>query len=1615
MSDQNIVEELEKEYLSIREELSAGRSSHDQKELDDLIFRFIHEMEGVYNRDVFSKSFRIIEIWEEIFNTALVSNFAHPILERMQSGSFYDFGRYLLKVLPELNSVNQNSVISLIYSYLDFIRLPVFLVKLYQNPDWEKLIYTLIVESNFTIPHLFKQRLDYYRNKVLFKQISGKVVKEYLWSEAAARMEEYTDAICTELRGKIIGKPQVAFLTENSLEMALLDLACLSSGIVDVMIPANSVAQHIELILNQTEVQLLFVSNEKQLSKIKSLKNNLTELKKVILLTGSSAKDWAISISEFLEARKNQFDAEIAQRRAGIRVDDLATVMYTSGTTGEPKGIMFTHVNIVFKRFCRALAIPPIGDGDRFLCYLPLFHTFGRWFEMMGAIFWGAEYIFMENPSLEAMISNMNLVKPTIFISIPKKWTQLFEEISRRVDIELARKSEISEAIKSVTGGELRWGLSAAGYLSPEVFKFFQKYGIELMSGFGMTEATGGITMTPVEEYEFDSLGRALPGIEIKIAKDGELLIRGPYVMKGYYGIDDKETFDSEGYFPTGDVMEMDDKEFIKIIDRKKEIYKNIKGETIAPQKIENLFRDFDSVEQVFLAGDHKPFNTALIFPNKETDLISFNDLSEEKLKDYFSSVVVTVNSFLAPFERIVDFRLIDRAISEDFDELTEKGTFKRRKIEKNFEFEITQMYKQSHISIWIDGTEVRIPNWFLREKGSLQSDIKYCDGQIKIEKLDCTLTVEKLKEESEFRIGSFVYRIDAKFIDFQPFLTNPMYWLGNFELVNFSSDSIIQWQRNIKHKEIIHFVRVAERPSKDELNTELFLQIHESGERSIEGLHLAAILMQNSNFVHADDVLSYFSQLMSDETLPVYKFAERLIFRPKLLPDQSQLKQLLLIAFNHSPLSKIGDLLKIYLELKPDLIDEEIITEFIKIRNPELLDVLADALNYFISISFIPEKSLPDSVLGLIHLIESHSIKHPSGYKKVRFIFIKLQLEFEWEELSNALKKSIETIRTGFRNWLGENQSIAVDPETNREYGWKDVIIVEEGIDPADAERMVHTIENTSILREAVFLLSKAVILRLNSIPPGGIWISKLSYRDVRSVYRVSIQTRYFGSFDLVVYLNKSAPIEKIREEISWLIAASGLPSEEKLVSDFAGYWEPEGIWCEEYVSGDSVKRTIQRGLRKRTAKDEGSIKIGWPFFVWNAAAAYASFWKLTGNKIQIGIPSAEQIVIPAHDYQIGRRLLSIGNRIASGSIVEFINNFYKHFIRPIEEEFHELVNDDTPRFIFSGIVEALGEESAEKLLRRLLENRDERESHIPDSLWAELENFLTELKEEGFLTRQLYFAVNRFHRWNQLNSGATPEAQAETIRELYSAYSLQELSVQIPEIRIRFFTQTAFINSSPEMISSLKGITHSLRSGEINKAAAFELITDLQNELDLTESDKYFLPRLVYPYLRAVDEAAFIEAPFEGKGRSNLVVEQTDYDGEPFLIRDPISPKEISKLHQLFNIANLLVNFLPEHKFLVAISERGYLIGGLFYSHIRDKTVYMDKIVVSDKYRRKGISEGLMHEFFNRLRSLGIEAVTTGFFRPEYFYKFGFKIEKKYSGLVKDLSIEEAESETP
>jgi predicted GNAT family acetyltransferase len=284
-------------------------------------------------------------------------------------------------------------------------------------------------------------------------------------------------------------------------------------------------------------------------------------------------------------------------------------------------------------------------------------------------------------------------------------------------------------------------------------------------------------------------------------------------------------------------------------------------------------------------------------------------------------------------------------------------------------------------------------------------------------------------------------------------------------------------------------------------------------------------------------------------------------------------------------------------------------------------------------------------------------------------------------------------------------------------------------------------------------------------------------------------------------------------------------------------------------------------------------------------------------------------------------------------------------------------------------------------------------------------IDSFLRNIKNYGYLPKQLYFSVKRFHRWYSLNRNASLSAQAEMIYELYETYRLFDLEEQYPAVRARFFIETVFYNSPQRFKDVLRELIRKQRQRKISKDESLRLISALHFEFELDEKETYFITRLGYPHLKPSDSAALLKIKSEIAATPNLVVQLQDDDGNMFTIRNPVNPKEISKLHQLYLEANLTVNFRLEHQYLVAVSERGFIIGGVFYYRSDEETVHMEKIVVSNRYRRKGISEGLMKEMFSRIKSDNTKFVTTGFFRPEYFYRFGFKIERKYSGLVKEL----------
>ncbi len=1585
-----VLEELKQKFQAGKSTLNAEEQNH----LIDLAVKEICVFDFIKNNDE-----NFILLVKEIFQAINDGDFAKIISSNCNSNEFYNLGNSITQIYLQSDNSIKPTLEKIIRYYLNFIRNTEFLIKINEDRKWTDLISKLIELGKYNTRNMFQQRVEQYGKKVLFKIIKGENVQDYSWNDINKIVDLYSQSL-SSLIGERTKGPRIAFLTENSFSMALLDIACLNSGIINVMIPANSVAQHISYILNQTKCDFIIISNEKQLAKVKSVKKELASLKKGVLLDGTSAEDWIISFNQFLGLSKKEKEGLVFQ---DLDINEPATLMYTSGTTGQPKGIVFSQKNIVFKRFCRAIAIPKINDSDLFLAFLPLYHTFGRWFELFGTIFWGATYSFMENPSAETMIANMNLVHPTIFISIPKKWIQLYEFIGSKIDIEADTNENILAAVKEITGGKLKWGLSAAGYLPPEVFQFFQKNNIQLMSGFGMTEATGGITMTPPNRYIYNSLGKALPGIEIKLAEDGELLVKGDYVMLGYFDQKPEETFIDDGWFPTGDIMKMDSHNFIEIIDRKKEIYKNIKGETIAPQRIENLFRDFELVKQVFVVGDHRPFNTVLIYPDFENPtLLNMND---DQKNDYFSNLIVTINKFLAPFERIVDFRIIEKSFTLENGELTPKGTFKRRVIEENYKTLIEQLYQKDYYSLYLENIEIKIPNWFLRERGCLSGDLKIQGNQLTIPKLDKKVTIKKIKK-NVFRIGNYNYEIKKPFIDLHEFLINPIYWIGNSELVNFTDDTILQWYRQNTEDESIKFVMSNVSSSNFEDYHTMLLKIHKADERSLYGLHLAIIMLESTNDEYGNLAIDYLKKLLSDELQEIYKIAYYFLDKPLIASRNETRKQLFLLAIKNTKINYIKRIFEIYLKFGSVLFDEQVVDQIINNKTVlDSLDVFEEILDESVQLKFQNENLSQTIIPTLLNILSKIGIKHPTRYEEMRRKIVKVQLIEDWPELSVLAQEYRTKMRKGFRKWLGENENVAVDIETGEEYGWNDVLIFEEDFTDHEKSFLIKAISTTSIIREAVFLFSKGVIVRLSSILPRGIWISKIKEEEQVTLYRVSIQTRHQGSFDILFHKNKNRNVSDIKAEVNWLILAGSRFFVTELVEDFGGYWDDYKMWTQKYQPGLTIASLFNRDIKIDAESAVDKFYPLWPFFIWNAAAGYINFWRLTSGRMQMSNPTPENLIIPSHDYQRGTRFVSLAQRDEFTDLKGLLFNFYEKFIIPIEEKYPWVKRDSAWKYVFPGLINAEGENEGIEILSIFLMELKQENSDKNKDVIAQLEKFLANVRENGYIPKQLYFSIKRFIRWHNINKEASLEAQAQMLNELYDTYNLVELEKFNPEVRTRFFLHTVFKNSDLEFKNNIKQLCNLQHIGKLTKDEFLKELSRIQNEFSLNEKDVFFLTRLSYPHLKPSDSASFLHFETEGDFTANLVVKVDDHEGDHFYIRKPISPKEISKLYQLFMEANLQVTFKPEHKFLVAISERGFIIGGLFYNQFEEEVVHMEKIVVSNRFRRKGVSEAIMNEFFNRMKDEGFSFVTTGFFRPEYFYKFDFKIEKKYSGLVKKL----------
>jgi long-chain acyl-CoA synthetase len=594
-----------------------------------------------------------------------------------------------------------------------------------------------------TIPEMFQKitgKFSTASRPALMYKTEGKF-EGISYAELKDRVEKFA---CGLASFGIRRGDRVAIISENRPEWVISDQAIVALGAVDVPVYPTMSAKQNEYIFNDAGVRMAIVSNQFQLNKIMRVRENVPTLEIVVLMNEKSTiiEPSTINFSEIMrrgEEFRREHPGYLRALMSDTKPDDLLTLIYTSGTTGNPKGVMLTHRNLVSNVISSAQVIE-FGPGDILLSFLPLSHTFERMAGYYTGFACGSTIAYAE--SVETVAANMTEVRPTIVTTVPRLFERIHSRVMKQVDAGSAAKQAIFhwaiavgkqhaaavrrgsvplelrlrhaiadrlvfQKLREKTGGRMRFFASGGAALSRELGEFFEAVGLTVIEGYGLTESSPVIAVNRLQSYRFGSVGPAIPGVEVKIEADGEILARGPNVMKGYWGQPEAtaQAIDSEGWLHTGDIGTLDAEGFLHITDRKKHLFVSSGGKNIAPQPIENLFLANKYIEQLVLIGDRRMYLTALIVPDfdvlKEyadaaklpysspSDLIrlpEINQLIEQNIND--------IQKDLATYERVRRFTLLDRQLTVEEGELTPTQKVRRAVVEKRYAHLIEPMYE---------------------------------------------------------------------------------------------------------------------------------------------------------------------------------------------------------------------------------------------------------------------------------------------------------------------------------------------------------------------------------------------------------------------------------------------------------------------------------------------------------------------------------------------------------------------------------------------------------------------------------------------------------------------------------------------------------------------------------------------------------------------------------------------------------------------------------------------------------------------------------------------------------------------------------------------------------
>ena len=574
-----------------------------------------------------------------------------------------------------------------------------------------------------------------------FKQSDG--WKTITWREVGDIVREAALGLIALGREK---GDMVALLSTSRAEWVQADFAIFSAGCVTVPVYPTYPPDLIAYVVNDSGAKTIIVEDTAQLAKVLQARDKMPALEQIVVIAGYDAPHPPKMVMTWESLRRLGRDnaeahkSTLAERVATTRPTDLATIVYTSGTTGPPKGVMQTHGNHI-AAVTASKQSTPVQEGWVHLLFLPLAHSFARLESFLGVTH-GLTTAFAEN--LDKVGDNLKETRPHFICSVPRVFEKVYGKILAGVEagspakkkifnwavsvgrdvsrhqqrgqpvpaaLELKRKIAhklVFSKLHSALGGRLQWAVSGGAPLSRDIAEFFHAAGILLLEGYGLTETCPALTFNRPDRYKFGSVGQSLPGVQLKIAADGEILARGPNIATlGYYKQPEAthEVFDTDGWFHTGDIGTIDGDGFLTITDRKKDLIVTAGGMNIAPQNIENLLKADPFISQVMVYGDRRPYPVALITINPE-ELSKFareqGILTSEtaaivkhpKVAERVGRTVEEKNTQLQSYAKIKRFTVLPADFTLDGGELTPTLKVKRKVVSQKYKDAIEELYR---------------------------------------------------------------------------------------------------------------------------------------------------------------------------------------------------------------------------------------------------------------------------------------------------------------------------------------------------------------------------------------------------------------------------------------------------------------------------------------------------------------------------------------------------------------------------------------------------------------------------------------------------------------------------------------------------------------------------------------------------------------------------------------------------------------------------------------------------------------------------------------------------------------------------------------------------------